>query len=311
MSTTPAPLRDVPLLAAAEQLTLTARRLVAGALAGLHASLHPGRSHEFSQYRAYQPGDEPRQIDWKLFARSDRYFLRESDVDASIAVALILDVTGSMQHHGSTGGNLRTIDAARSMAAAFALIAQHQGDPLDLHVLSDGEVFSLSTAGCREPFRRVVHQLASLEPRGCWPADPKRLAKALQQARTSRGSAGPAATRQLTVLLTDGHEHDDEIRAALASLRARRHEVLFLHFIARNERMFPDQGPILLEEWETGRTLEMEASVVHQQLLEAENASRRAWSRAWGDSNFDYLPVAGDQPLERCLQTFLRRRARH
>jgi uncharacterized protein (DUF58 family) len=311
MDTTPTPLRDAPLLAAAEQLTLTARRLVAGALAGLHASLHPGRSHEFSQYRAYQPGDEPRQIDWKLFARSDRYFLRESDVDAHVAVALILDATGSMEHRGRSADEPRKLDGARAMAAAFALIAQNQGDPFELHTVNEGEVGSLSTAGCREPFRRVIHRLASLEPRGRWPADPSHLSRALQQARNSRGSTGPTATRQLTVLLTDGHEHDDEIRAALASLRTRRHEVLFLHFIARDEREFPYQGPVLLEEWETGRTLEIDASAVHHHRVDAEQSSRRAWSRAWGDSNFDYLPVFMDQPLERCLRTVLRRRMRH
>lgn len=307
MDTPPTPLLDAPLLAAAGELTLAARRLVAGAVAGLHPSLHPGRSHDFSQYRAYQPGDEPRHIDWKLFARSDRFFLRESDVDTRIAISLVLDATASMQHRGSRSDDPRKFDRARSLAAAFALIAEAQGDPLALHAVCDGEISSVSTAGRRQPFRQIAHRLAALEPAGRWPTEPRRLAHAMGQTQAHSGSTGPAATRQLTVLLTDGHEHDGEIRAALSPLRARRHEVLFLHFIDRDERDFPYQGAVLLEEWETGRTLETDASAVRQQVRDAQEASRRAWLSAWGDSRFDYFPILSDQPLDRCLQALLRR----
>lgn len=308
--TPPTPLLDAPLLAAAGQLTLAARRLVAGAVAGLHPSLHPGRSRDFSQYRAYQPGDEPRHIDWKLFARSDRFFLREGDVETRVAVALVLDATASMQHRGNRDGDPSKFDRARALAAAFALVAETQGDPMALHLVHHGEITSLSTAGHREPFRRIVHHLAAVTPQGRWPTDPRRLAHAMGRTQTNGGSAGASATRQLTVLLTDGHEHDGEIRAALAPLRGRQHEVLLLHFIARDEHDFPHEGPVLLEEWETGRTLETDASAVRQQLLEAQQASRRDWWSAWGDARFDYLPVLDGQPLDRCLHTLLRRRTR-
>ena len=311
MDTPPTPLLDASLLAAAGQLTLAARRLVAGAVAGLHPSLHPGRSREFSQYRAYQPGDEPRHIDWKLFARSDRFFLRESEVDTRLAVALVLDATASMQHRGGRRDDPRKFDRARLLAAALARVAETQGDSIALHAVSNGDVSSVSTAGHRQPFRQVVHHLAALEPQGRWPTDPRRLAHALGRTQALSGSTGPAATRQLTVLLTDGHEHDGEIRAALSPLRARRHEVLFLHFIARDERDFPYQGPVRLEEWETGRTLETDASAVRQQVLDAQEASRQAWLSAWGDSRFDYFPILSDQPLDRCLHALLRRRTRH
>lgn len=310
MHTPPTPLLDAPLLAAAGQLTLSARRLVAGAVAGLHPSRHPGRSREFSQYRAYQPGDESRHIDWKLFARSDRFFLREGDVDTRIDIALVLDATASMQHRGDGDGDPRKFDRARSLAAAFALVAEAQGDSVALHVVSDGEIASMSTAGCRQPFRQIVHRLAAIEPRGRWPADSGRLTRVLGRTQANGGSAGPGATRQLTVLLTDGHEPEGEIRAALLPLRSRGHEVLFLQFIARDECEFPHQGPVLLEEWETGRTLETDASAVRTQVREAREASRRSWLNAWGDARFDYLPILDDQPLERCLHAVLRRRTR-
>lgn len=311
MNTPTMPLLDAPMLAAAGQLTLAARRLVAGALAGLHPSLHPGRSHEFSQYRPYQPGDEPRHIDWKLFARSDRFFLRESNANTRVAIALVLDATASMQHRGGPEDGPTKFDRARALAAAVALVAEAQGDPIALHVVSNGEVDSLSTAGHRQPFRQVVRHLAALEPRGRWPVAPRRLAHAMGRTQANGGSTGPAATRQLTVLLTDGHEHDGEIRAALAPLRTRQHEVLLLHFIARDERDFPYQGPVLLEEWETGRTLETDGSIARQQWLDGQRAWRADGLGAWGEGRFDYVPVGDDQPLDRCLHALLRRRTRH
>lgn len=310
MDTSPIQLLDPSLRAAAGQLTLAARRLVAGAVAGLHPSLHPGRSREFSQYRAYQPGDEPRDIDWKLFARSDRFFLRESDVGRRVDIALVLDATTSMQHRGVPGDCPTKFDRARALAAAFALVAEMQGDNTALHVVANGDVSSVSTAGRRQPFQQIVHRLVALDPHGRWPAEPSRLVHAMGRTHAHTGSTAGAGTRQITVILTDGHEHDGEIRAALRALRVRRQEVLFLHFVARDEREFPHQGPVMLEEWETGRTLETDAAAVRPQLREAEEASRRAWFDAWGEARFDYLAVLDDQPLERCLHTLLRGRMR-
>jgi len=302
---------DTPLLAAASRLTLAARRLVAGAVAGLHPSLHPGRAREFSQYRAYQPGDEPRHIDWKLFARSDRFFLRESEVDTRVAIELVLDASDSMQHRAAAESDARKFDRARAMAAAMALIAEGQGDPISLHVVSTDDVVSSPPVGHRQPFRQIVHQLVPLVPKGRWPRDPKRLVHALRRSRAHGGSVSQANTTRLTVILTDAHEHEGEIRASLAPVKAPHDELLFLHFLAQDELEFPYEGPVLLEEWETGRTLETHATAVRQHYLAAEQAHRRAWAVASVDPRFEYLPIPGNQPLERGLRALLRRRARH
>lgn len=301
---------DPRLLAATRGLALTARRLVASAMSGLHASRRPGLAREFSQYRAYQPGDEPRHIDWKLFSRSDRYYLRESEVDARVAISLVLDATGSMQHTGGPPGTPRKFDAARSMAAALAFLAENQGDETTLHVVRNGDVSSLSTAGHRQPFRRIVHSLATIEPAGRWPADHTRLTQAFRRAELEAASSGSGATARVTVILTDAHEPGGEIRAALAPLRARQHELLFVHFVAHDEREFPYRGSVRFEEWETGRTLEADATAVRAAYLAAVKREREAWSRAWGDDRFDYFPVMTEQDLAPGLRAYLRRRGR-
>ncbi|MSU50405.1 MAG: DUF58 domain-containing protein [Opitutus sp.] len=303
-----APILKPRLLAATQGLALTARQLVAGAIAGLHASRRPGMAREFSQYRAYQPGDEPRHIDWKLFARSDRYFLRESEIDTRVAVSVVLDATASMQHTGAANDAPRKFDLARSMTAALAFLAENQGDAATLHTVANGEISSVLTAGHRQPFRQIVHALAGLEPAGRWPADPARLTHALRRAELAGTSVGPGTTARITIVLTDGHEPGGEIRAALTPLRARQHELLFFHFVARDERDFPYRGPVRFEEWETGRTLEANATAVRPAYLAAEQREREAWSRAWGDERFDYLELMTDEPLERGLRAYLRRR---
>ncbi len=299
---------DPRLLAATQGLTLTAQRLVAGALAGLHASRRPGLAREFSQYRPYQPGDEPRQIDWKLFARSDRYFLRESEVEARIAVSLVVDATGSMQHLAGPADGPRKFDRARALAAALALLAQSQSDEITLHVVTDRKVSTLSTAGHRQPFQRIAHALANSEPSGQWPENHSELAHAFRTAELQAASGGPAATARLTLVLTDGHEHGREIRAAFATLRVRRHEVMFFHFLAPDERDFPFRGPIRFEEWETGRALEVDATAVRDGYLAAVQREREAWRRAWGNDQFDYITVMTDEDLAQGLRRYLRRR---
>lgn len=305
----PPPVVDARLLAATRGLTLTARRLVAGAVAGLHASRRPGLAREFSQYRAYQPGDEPRHIDWKLFARSDRYFLRESEIDTRVAISLVLDATASMQHRGADPATPSKFEAARAVAAAVALLAENQGDAAGLHVVRAGAVNSVVTAGQRQPFQQIIHALARIETAGRWPEDGTRLTRALQQAEHTGRSASREATARVTVVLTDGQEQTGEIRRALAPLRSRRHEVLFCHFITRDEREFPYRGTFRFEEWETGRTLEADATAIRTTFLASEAREREAWRRTWDGDRFEYLPLMTDEPLDHAVRRYLRRRA--
>jgi len=302
------PVVDPRLLAAMRGLELAARKLVAGVLPGLHESRRPGLAREFSQYRAYQPGDEPRHIDWKLYARSDRYFLRESEIETKVAVRLIVDATASMAHTDRARGALRKFDAARVIAAALAWIAQAQGDPLGMVVINDNTISAVPIDGNRQPFARVVRALADLEPAGAWPRERRDFEAAL--ALDPRAVGGADTTRELTIILTDGHEPAGEIRAALGPLRARRNEVLWLHLVGRDEREFPYDGLVRFEEWETGRLVEAEAGQVRAAYLAAQEAEVTAWRRAWAGERFDYLRVMLDEPLDRALRGFLRRRAR-
>ena len=299
---------DPRLLAAMRRLELTARQVVAEAASGLHPGRRPGAAREFSQYRAYQAGDDPRRIDWKLLARSDRYYLREGELDTRVTMEVVLDATESMQHRGA-GGAPSKFEVARSLAAAFGWLAEMQGDGLSLHVVARGAVESIATAGRRQPFRRLVHALSSAEPSGRWPADPRVLGRAVRRSERSAGSTATGTVAHVTIVLTDGHESDGEIRTALAPLRGPRHEVLFLCLVSPDERDFPYRGATRFTEWETGRTLDADAAAVRAAFLAAADKARAAWRRLWGGEHFGYLEVMTDQRLDRVVRAYLRRRA--
>ena len=301
---------DPKLLAATRGLTLAARQLVAGLLPGMHASRQPGMAREFAQYRAYQPGDEPRHIDWKLYARSDRYFVRESEIETAVTVRLILDATASMLHADAADPSATKFERARVLAAALALLAQAQGDAVVLHAATDGKIVAAPDAvHRRQPTERLLRTLASLSPAGRWPSDGSR---AMRQAVGSSGAGGGEDAREIVVVLSDLHEHEEEIRAALVPLRARRHELIVLHLVGRDEVDFPFHGPVRFEDWETGHIIEADADAARTAWTAGHEERLRAWRRVWeGGGRFEYVRFRLDEPPGQTLRRYLRQRSLH
>ena len=300
---------DPQLLAATRGLTLAARGLVAGILPGLHASRQPGMAREFAQYRAYQPGDEPRHIDWKLYARSDRYFVRESEIETAINIRLILDATASMRHADTSNPSLNKFDLARLLAAALALLAAAQGDQVGLHAVGGEGVVSVLPGQHRQPTERILRILANLRPSGRWPAGARRALQAAFAAGTPRGSGGDGSAREIVVVLTDGHEQDDEIRAALAPLRSCGHELLLFQLVGRDEEIFPFRGLVRFEDWETGAAFETNADAARAVWVGGYEQRLRAWRRDWeGGGRFDVLRFLLDEPPGKVLRAYLKKR---
>ena len=292
---------DPKLLAATRGLTLAARGLVAGILPGLHASRRPGMAREFAQYRAYQAGDEPRHIDWKLYARSDRYFVRESEIETAVNVRLILDATASMRHADAANLALTKFDLARTLAAALTLLAAAQGDQIGLHAVSGDGVVSVPPGQHRQPTERILHTLENLRATGPWPAEARRALAGALDAQVDR--------REIVVVLTDGHEQDDEIRGALAPWRARGHELLLCQIVGRDEEDFSFQGLVRFEDWETGATQETDADAARAAWRAGYRQRLDAWRREWaGGGRFDVLRFLLDEPPGDVLRAYLKRR---
>src|SRR5947199_4231748 len=124
-------------------LQLPARTTSHGFMSVINKSTVKGEGMEFSQYRSYQPGDDLRQLDWKMYARSDRYYIRESEIETSISVRFLIDSTASMSHRDNNG--VRKIDYARYLAASLAHLANSQGDSIGLYTLANDQLFFLES----------------------------------------------------------------------------------------------------------------------------------------------------------------------
>ena len=282
------------LLHGLKNLSLAARQAAEGFLSGAHASRRHGAGLEFSQYRPYQPGDDLRRLDWRLAARSDRYYLRESEVDTSLTVHLLLDASASMNHRDDNG--LTKLDYARLLLAALAYLATQQDDAVGLTILSPAGLRHLAPRADARQLPRLYHALETAEAAGRFP---------------EAGTLAPLTARRqraLTVCVSDLYEEGGEIHSLLTRLRASSGDVLLLHLVAHNELAFNYQGAVTFRDLETGQTLQLDADQqrpAYQQQLQAWLRDTAQTARRQG---LDYHLLNTSQPLDGAMREFLRRR---
>jgi uncharacterized protein (DUF58 family) len=286
---------DPKVLATIRDLPLLAKTVVQGFLAGQNQSIRRGAGLEFSQYRSYQPGDDLRQLDWKMFARSDRYYIREAEVDTSITVRFVVDSSASMAHEDING--LRKMDYARFLVASLAYLATTQGDAVGLYILHEEQLINLTPHSDNMHLQRFWHQLSEVEPQGKFPDAP---------------AAGTlfSGTRQkeLTVFLTDLYEQEDEITKLLYVLGAQRHELLLFHLMARNELDFSYSGTLTFEDLETGQTLQVSTAAQRQHYLQRLQEWLQQTEHDMRNRQIAYDLFTTDEPLDKALRTFLQKR---
>jgi uncharacterized protein (DUF58 family) len=282
-------------LAALGDLELAARTVVDGLMYGVHPSRLPGPGLEFSQYRSYQPGDDPRRVDWKLYARSDRYFVREAEIETSVTLRILVDASESMTQEDS---GLSKFDYARFGAAALALLAHRQGDAVGVWALRDGQIHTTPPRRHHHHLYQILHNLEQLEPGGSWP-DWSRLESLL----VTEG-------RGLVVILSDLHERTKEITTVAAKLAALRQEVLVFHLVGRVELEAGWHGLVTFEELETGRRVEVDADAARSAYLAAQAREHQRVKQALEERGVAYCRLTLDQPLDVALRRFLVARER-
>lgn len=202
------------LIAHTTDLELVVRHVLAGLGQGVHAGRERGAGVEFSEYRAYAPGDEWRRVDWKLLARADRYYVREAERDSHVAVWLVLDASASMAEPSRAIEGLDKLAYARTLLACIAAIAQRQGDAFGLAVLANGRVQFVPAARGPRQLQRVLAKLQQVQAEGALPD-----AEAL---RTGLRFAGSPA---LIFAATDFLDWPSSLSEALVRLRHMRHDV--------------------------------------------------------------------------------------
>ena len=283
---------DPATLAAAGDLSLVARMVLDGFMFGAHPSRLQGSGVEFSQYRSYQPGDDPRRLDWRLFARSDRYYIRESEAETSVTVRIVLDGSDSMRQEER---GVSKLAYARMLAAALALLAFRQGDAFSLVIAGGGLGVASRPDRGRAHLTRVLLELERVVPTGTWPSWDRLQIPLL-------GGTG----RTLSLVLSDLHEHGAEIRGAIRRLAALRHDVRVVRVLGRAEADFSYAGAVTFEELETGERLEVDADAARAGYLESYAREARALAMTMAEYRAAYTEVFLDQPLDAALRAVLR-----
>jgi uncharacterized protein (DUF58 family) len=286
---------DPTSLAKYGRLALVARSLVEGFLSGVHKSPYKGFSVEFAEHRQYCPGDEIRHIDWRVYGKTDRYYIKEYEEETNLKAHLLLDASGSMAYAGRHPSKFQY---AQYVAASLAYLMLHQRDAVGL-VIHDTRIRQRIAPHANA--KHLLHLLQTLERTE--PGGETSLAPLWHEL------AGQLPRRGLIVILSDCFDHIRLLTRALRHLRHRRHEVLLFHILAPEEMEFP------FKKWTQFRNLEARA---HKLLVDPQQL-RKDYLRNFqsfckdlrhqaGQMQIDYHLMRTDEPVERALGVYLTKR---
>jgi uncharacterized protein (DUF58 family) len=291
MATTPL----VPaVVAAVDDLDVVARRIVEGVRSSLHRSPFHGFSAEFSQHRAYRPGDDLKYLDWKLLARTDRLYTRQCRETTNLAAMLVVDTSASMAFPETGVSKFR---AAVVMAAALAHLIISQGDSVGLMSVADGAIVYLPPKAGRSHLRALLARLARLSPAGSWPA-----------ARVIRRAAELVRRKGLLFVLSDLYDDEEGVGRELSRAAGAGHDVALWQTMSGAERTFPFQGAIELDDLESHATAVVDADVARRAYRQAvADFLARTRQRALA-AGLEYTLVDTDAAPEWTLRRYLLRR---
>lgn len=287
---------DADSLMKLKSLELRARAVVEGFLAGLHRSPFHGFSAEFSEYRQYTPGDDPRYLDWKLFARSDRYYIKRFEEETNLACWLLLDLSRSMGF-GTLG--YTKADYARTAAATLAYFLTRQRDAIGLITFDEVIGEALPARFRPSHLHRVILALESAVS-----GNATEIAGPLEQI------ANTVTQRGLVVLLSDLLTPLDGLELNLGMLRARGHEVIVMRVLDPREVDFQFDDSSMFRDLETGREFYIDPAAARESYQSRFNEHAAKLTAICDGHGIDLLTLTTDSPLDEMLFDFLSSRAR-
>jgi uncharacterized protein (DUF58 family) len=278
-------------------LTLVARNVVEGFLTGIHRSPFKGFSIEFAEHRQYYPGDEIRHLDWRLLAKTDRYYIKEYEEETNLKGYLVVDASGSMGYKGKQ--KLSKFQYAQQVAASMAYLMLAQLDAVGL-VTHDTKVTGIVPP--KTSSKHLLNLLRTLE--NVVPGGETDLAPIWHNL------AGQHLKRRgMVILLSDCFDQVDNLSRALQHLRYKGHDVLLFHILAPEELEFPFKNPTKFRNLEVkGQEITTDARRLREEYLKNFDAYRQNLKRKCDDLQVDYTMLRTDDPIDRALGAYLARR---
>jgi uncharacterized protein (DUF58 family) len=277
------------------RLDLRARFIVEGFLSGLHASPYHGFSVEFSEHRRYSQGDDPHDIDWLVYAKTDRYYIKKYQAETNITGYLMVDLSESMGY--TYRQNLTKLDYSISLAAALGYLMIHQQDPVGLVTFDSRIRQSLPARSRRTQLANILAVLARSLPGG-----PTEIGVNL------RRTAAMIRHRSLVMLFSDLLAEPQSILDGLHALKHAGHDVIVFHVLDEAEVTFPFSGMVDLKDPETGESLVVDADGIRSDYQETLTELRGRFRTGCMRSGIDYVALDTSMPFDRALVEYLSQR---
>lgn len=223
-------------------LEFIARIVVEGFMSGANKSQTIGPGQEFSQYRNYEPGDDLRQLDWKMYARSERYFIKQAEVETNITIKFFLDASHSMAY---SEDGMTKLQLAKIIIAALAYLARKQSDTFGLYVVNDKNVNSVQPRFEQQQFMRFLQTLVNTKPESKWKK------KGLEHFFDHHG-------KEMIIFITDLYDDDQDLLHFISRLKTRRNEVIVFHVLGQRELNLDFGGAFTFKDLENDSMLKVD-----------------------------------------------------
>jgi uncharacterized protein (DUF58 family) len=279
------------------RLDLRAKFIVEGFLAGLHASPFHGFSVEFSEHRKYVPGDDLKDLDWNVYAKTDKYYLKKFQAETNVTGYLVMDLSASMAY--TFRQELTKFEYAICLAAALGYLMIHQQDPVGLVTFDTRIQASLPPRSKRTQLGTILAVLANLKPAG-----KTDVAQCIHQL------AAMIRSKSLVMLFSDLLTDPEPVLQSLHHLRHRGNEVILFHILDEAEVHFPFDGVVEFEDVESPQTLTIDAPGMKQDYLESLRAFQERYREECARVDIDYVPMDTSVSFDKALMEYLLQRQR-
>jgi uncharacterized protein (DUF58 family) len=277
-------------------MDVRARTVVEGFVSGLHKSPYKGFSVEFAEHRQYMPGDPLKTVDWKVYGKSDRFYVKEFEEETNLRAYLVIDGSASM---GFTTGEVSKFDYSRYLSAALAYLMIRQQDSVGV-LLFDEEIRRFIPPRSAGKHLHVI--LTELEK--ARPSAGTKLAETLHRL------ADRVKRRGLVVLMSDLFEDPDEVLFALRHFRHKRNEVVVFHVLDAAERKFGFQREAVFQDMENRDEMLVRPWEIQREYREAVDAWVDRYRRTCREIGVDYVPMHTETPFDTALLAYLDKRRR-
>ena len=274
------------------RLDLRAKFIVEGFISGLHASPFQGFSVEFSEHRKYSSGDNISDIDWNVYAKTDRFYVKKFQAETNLTGYMAMDLSGSMGY--TFRQELTKFEYCISLAAALSYLMIHQQDPVGVVAFDSKISQSLAPGSKRSQLANILSLLSRLKPSGTTHIETSlfQLASMLKH-------------RSLVMLFSDLLGDPESILKAIHRLRFAGHDLIIFHVLDEAEALFPFEGMLRLEDNETHETIEVDAEAVKADYLDEVQKFREHYKSECVRARIDYVPLHTGMPFDKALMSYL------